>query len=141
VFFRRHKHLTQAQRESHVRDRRVHLANERTFLAWIRTAVSIMAFGLVVDKFTLFFQNYQKNGLSPETFSTVSDILGISIVALGCFTGILATIRYIRTEQDIEKGCFRPSIVLDLLFTAIFLILAAFLALQLLNARLITGVP
>jgi putative membrane protein len=33
---------------------RDHLANERTFLAWIRTSISIIAFGLAVFKFTLF---------------------------------------------------------------------------------------
>ena len=31
-----------------------HLANERTFLAWIRTSIAIMAFGFVVVKFALF---------------------------------------------------------------------------------------
>jgi len=36
-----------------VQNRRVHLANERTFLAWIRTSIGIMAFGFVVEKFGL----------------------------------------------------------------------------------------
>ncbi|MBB5439184.1 uncharacterized membrane protein YidH (DUF202 family) [Pedobacter sp. AK017] len=31
-----------------------HLANERTFLAWIRTSIGIMGFGFVVVKFSLF---------------------------------------------------------------------------------------
>jgi putative membrane protein len=31
-----------------------HAANERTFLAWVRTAVAIMAFGFVIEKFDLF---------------------------------------------------------------------------------------
>ena len=35
-------------------NRRVHLANERTFLAWIRTSIAMMAFGFVVEKFALF---------------------------------------------------------------------------------------
>ena len=30
-----------------------HAANERTFLAWIRTAIAIMAFGFLVEKFEL----------------------------------------------------------------------------------------
>lgn len=34
----------------HARD---HMANERTFLAWIRTSIGIMAFGFVVEKFAL----------------------------------------------------------------------------------------
>ena len=37
-------------------NRRVHLANERTFLAWIRTSIALMAFGFVVEKFALFLK-------------------------------------------------------------------------------------
>ena len=33
-----------------------HLANERTFLAWMRTSIGIMAFGFVVVKFSLFIK-------------------------------------------------------------------------------------
>ena len=32
------------------------MANERTFLAWIRTSIGIMAFGFVVEKFALFLK-------------------------------------------------------------------------------------
>lgn len=28
-----------------------HSANERTFLAWLRTGISIIAFGVVIEKF------------------------------------------------------------------------------------------
>ncbi len=140
MFFRRHKNLTDQQRESHVRDRRVHLASERTFLAWIRTAVSIMAFGVVVDKFIIFDQqNAARQGIIFQDFGIITDIIGIFIVMLGCLTGILATIRYIKMEKEIEKGHFSHSVVFDLLFTAVLLTLAAFLAIYLLNTRLIIG--
>ena len=33
-----------------------HLANERTFLAWVRTAIAVMAFGFIVEKFDLFLE-------------------------------------------------------------------------------------
>jgi len=39
-----------------VRNRRVHMANERTFLAWMRTSMGIMALGFVVEKFALFIK-------------------------------------------------------------------------------------
>jgi uncharacterized membrane protein YidH (DUF202 family) len=44
------------KKSARVRDRRVHMANERTFLAWIRTSIGIMAFGFVVEKFSLFIK-------------------------------------------------------------------------------------
>ena len=31
-----------------------HAANERTFLAWVRTGIAVIAFGFVVEKFNLF---------------------------------------------------------------------------------------
>ena len=33
-----------------------HSANERTFLAWVRTAIAVMAFGFLVEKFDLFLE-------------------------------------------------------------------------------------
>jgi putative membrane protein len=33
-----------------------HAANERTFLAWVRTAIAVMAFGFIVEKFDLFLE-------------------------------------------------------------------------------------
>ena len=33
-----------------------HAANERTYLAWVRTAIAVMAFGFLVEKFDLFLE-------------------------------------------------------------------------------------
>ncbi len=138
MFFLKHRKLTDEQRESHIRDRRVHLANERTFLAWIRTSVAIMAFGMVVDKASLFFQDYMsRHGHEHLPGSWMSEVIGICIVLMGCITGLLAAVRYLRTQRDIERGHFRPSIILDLLFTAVFITLAAFFVLHLLNTQLV----
>lgn len=48
------RQVTEDKKSQKVRNRRVHMANERTFLAWIRTSISIMACGFVVEKFALF---------------------------------------------------------------------------------------
>ncbi len=37
-----------------IRDYRDHAANERTFLAWVRTGIAVIAFGFVIEKFNLF---------------------------------------------------------------------------------------
>ena len=39
-----------------------HAANERTFLAWVRTAIAVMAFGFVIERFDLFVQ-----ALAPQS--------------------------------------------------------------------------
>ena len=50
------KNTIENKQSPKVRNRRVHMANERTFLAWIRTSIGIMAFGFVVEKFALFLK-------------------------------------------------------------------------------------
>ena len=66
-----------------------HLANERTFLAWMRTNLGIMAFGFVVEKFSLFIQQFQlylgKSGTLQAhlPFQEYSSVFGISLVAIG----------------------------------------------------------
>ena len=47
---------TENKKSTKVPNRRDHMANERTFLAWVRTSIGIMAFGFVVEKFALFIK-------------------------------------------------------------------------------------
>ena len=42
-----------------IRDYRDHSANERTFLAWVRTGIAVIAFGFVIEKFNLFVLRWQ----------------------------------------------------------------------------------
>src|ERR1700733_13565445 len=86
---------------------RDYMANERTFLAWIRTSIGIMAFGFVVEKFSLFIKQLSyfitKTPFSTE-FHPASQILfssafGIILVGLGALIGFLAFIKYKRVER------------------------------------------
>ena len=48
-----------------------HAANERTFLAWVRTAIAVMAFGFVIERFDLFrMDNFSP--MSPGSLSSPS---------------------------------------------------------------------
>jgi uncharacterized membrane protein YidH (DUF202 family) len=114
--------------------RRVHLANERTFLAWIRTSIAIMAFGFVVERFSLFLKEIStiaQKSQSPD--SSISDthgyasIFGIILVGLGILIGILAFFRYRNTQKQIEADMYRPSIKLDFLVTTLILVIGVFL--------------
>ena len=51
---------------SPIDDPRIYLAAERTFLAWIRTSVSLMGFGFLIARFALFIREY---GLMTRPFS------------------------------------------------------------------------
>lgn len=118
---------------------RDHLANERTFLAWIRTSIGIMAFGFVVEKFSLFLKQiaaFIKQPLAPEHgLSTYlqgySAIVGIILVALGALMSLLAFIKYRKTGKQINEQCFKPTLLLDLMLTMIVFFIGIFLAVYL----------
>jgi uncharacterized membrane protein YidH (DUF202 family) len=93
-----------------------HLANERTFLAWIRTSLGIIAFGFVIEKFGLFMKQMglivgksNVQNLSPS--QGYSEIIGILTVGFGTVIGLLAYINFKKTEKHILQGAsaYRPS--------------------------------
>jgi len=119
-----------------VRNRRVHMANERTFLAWIRTSISIMAFGFVVEKFSLFVKQvgyYFGKVASPPPQGS-SSVIGILLVGLGVLMGVLAFIRYKTVERQIDEDTYQPSVVLSVLLALSVLSIGVFLVLYLVHS-------
>jgi putative membrane protein len=85
-----------------------HAANERTFLAWIRTAIAIIAFGFVMEKFNLFLVAVAATA-SPAIAQRVERLAGplgrydgLALMLLGIVLIIVATLRFLRTERLIE---------------------------------------
>jgi len=97
-----------------------HLANERTFLAWIRTGVAIMGFGFVVVKFALFIKQISialegKNNILPgKGYSTQ---IGILLVAMGAFISLYSYFRYRVTEKQLDNRTYKPSMLPALILT------------------------
>ncbi len=117
-------------------NRRVHMANERTYLAWIRTSVAIMAFGFVVEKFSLFVKQmayYLGKEASPPQ-PGYSSIIGIILVGLGVVMGVLAYIRYKTVERQIEDDTFKSSGILSVLLFLSVLSIGVFLVLYLVHS-------
>ena len=125
-----------------VQNRRVHMANERTFLAWIRTSIGIMAFGFVMEKFALFvrqmgcFLNQTGPGekiplSSVSTATGSSSIIGVVLIGLGAVMGLLAFIRYKKVEREIDEDTYRPSLILDILLTLSIVAIGIFLVIYL----------
>ena len=121
---------------SKVRNRRVHMANERTFLAWIRTSIGVMAFGFVVEKFALFLKQvsyfFGKEVQSPS--HGYSSAFGIFLVGLGALMGVLAFIRYKKVEKQIDEDTYQPSLILDVLLALSVLTIGIFLIIYLIQS-------
>jgi len=88
-----------------------HLANERTFLAWIRTSIAVMGFGFVVVKFSLFIKQISLALGTKVSVHQTGDSrkIGILLVALGTITIILSFLRYQKTKYQLEKGLYYHS--------------------------------
>jgi len=113
-----------------------HLANERTFLAWIRTSIGIMAFGFVVVKFSLFLKQISLilgKGIVDQS-KGYSSVAGIVLVIVGAIAAMLSYIRYKKTEKQLEAGSYEHSSLLMAIVTAFIFIVSVFLIIYLIRS-------
>jgi putative membrane protein len=85
---------------------RLHQANERTMLAWIRTGIAVMAFGFAIARFGLFLR--QLAAVNPAAVHRSQGLestwVGAALVGIGVLTSFLATLRYAHTRRAIDRG-------------------------------------
>jgi putative membrane protein len=77
-------------RESTARD---HLANERTFLAWVRTALGLVGLGVLLERLV-------------ADGGAIAVAAGIGFIGFGGLSLIYAVSRYIRVAKNLERGMF-----------------------------------
>ncbi|HEY9629922.1 MAG TPA: DUF202 domain-containing protein [Coleofasciculaceae cyanobacterium] len=103
---------------------REHQANERTFLAWLRTSIALIGFGFAIARFGLFIQQLEfALGQVPAPNGLNSESLGVTLVITGILTIALATWRYNRVFWQIERGNYRPNRLIIWVTAAIVMIL------------------
>lgn len=81
------------------------LANERTFLAWIRTALALAGFGFVIARFALFTREFGlvTHSAAPEG-GGLSGGLGGAMVVAGIVAAIYGSHRYVATARGLRAG-------------------------------------
>lgn len=102
------------------------MANERTFLAWIRTGIGIMVFGFVIVKFSLFVNQmpsrlFQEPDL-PKNGSTI--LIGIALVITGAITIVLSYFRYKHFNKLLEQGKYLYSTMMLTILTIVIFIMS-----------------
>jgi putative membrane protein len=105
---------------------RDHLANERTLLAWQRTALALVGLGFVVDRFA--FEGSQEKAV-------LGTALGLAMIAGGGLTAVVGVIRFRRVEAQIDADDYQPSILAHLVFAAGIALVAVLLLVYLLLAK------
>lgn len=88
-----------------------HAANERTFLAWIRTGLTIMALGFVIERLDLFLAS--AGPALPDGAPTVPPHLeihyvSIALVGLGILVIAAAAWRFVSTNRAIDLQEAQP---------------------------------
>lgn len=103
-----------------------YLANERTFLAWIRTSIAIISLGFVVTKFSVWLHELALR-IAPGTpikETGASLPIGVTMMGLGAVLALLAAWRYHKVNLAIEQGQVKADRGLVILVTLMVLALA-----------------
>lgn len=97
--------------QTHESDPRVFFAAERTLLAWIRTALSIMALGFVIARFGLFLHliSLQVPAEHIRSNSGLSAGLGIFFVITGTVATLIASVQHQRFIATLPAADLPPS--------------------------------
>jgi putative membrane protein len=112
------------------------LANERTFLAYVRTALAFVAFGFVIARFSLFAREISIVAHIQISRTGSSAAFGVVMALLGILVGIVGAIRYARAERALREGrvsSLAPKMAY--LGAALIAAVGAFVAVDLLSFR------
>jgi putative membrane protein len=109
-----------------------HLANERTFLAWIRTGLATITFGFVVERFGLLLRELGVKGTLTPIFPVhYSSLIGVTLTLFGVLMIVIAFVNFLQNRRTIDIEQFHPhvnfAIVLTVIASLIGLILAGYL--------------
>jgi putative membrane protein len=105
-----------------------HLANERTFLAWIRTSISIIVFGFVVAKFGITLREFLRVSGNTARESGTSLMIGLGFMGMGILMALAAGFRYRTTMRRLEAGDFKPAGAMVTVWAVIAALFGAILA-------------
>jgi putative membrane protein len=109
-----------------------HLANERTFLAWVRTAIAVMAFGFVIERFGILLRELGlKVGQSPTNTLHYSKWLGITLTLLGLVLLIAALFNFLHVRASLEAERYHPGLLFPVVLTALATLIGVLLAIYL----------
>lgn len=109
-----------------------HLANERTFLAYVRTSLSLMAFGFVIAKFAVLAHAMPGTPAGVGPWAVMSGHrLGIAFAALGVALGALGSWRFIVVDIELKRDEYHSAPWLAIAVGAATVVIGALVILNL----------
>ncbi|MGD9532818.1 MAG: YidH family protein [Candidatus Nitrosocosmicus sp.] len=114
-----------------------YLANERTFLSWVRTSIALIGLGFIISKFSFFLTEFriiiQRNSVDRPEFSShepqfpidqISNWIGIGIIFLAILLILLALKNYLNAHKSIKTQTYSPNQKTIYFTTAIIVLLS-----------------
>jgi putative membrane protein len=119
-----------------------HAANERTFLAWVRTGIAVVAFGFLIERFNLFLLAVASSAsLQAEQRLRIERLSGplghydgLALIVGGLALIVVATFRFLRTgrlldDQEMhEASGLRLELILSATLVVVVAVVSAYLA-------------
>ena len=107
-----------------------HSANERTFLAWVRTSIGVIAFGFLVERFDLFLAFATPEAIIHKIAiprSEFGHVAGLVLIILGMVMILISAIRFAKNAREIDDEKIFPGTGsrVDLGLAALLVLLAA----------------
>ena len=119
--------MSQSTNPNELRD---HLANERTFLSWLRTAIAIVALGFVVAKSGILLREVGSTRVHAET-ARAGAVVGVALVFAGILIAVLGSVRFWQIRRDIDRGVVRFTPTLDIIMAILIAVMSIVLAVYL----------
>ncbi|MEB3351015.1 MAG: DUF202 domain-containing protein [Cyanobacteriota bacterium] len=114
---------------------RDHLANERTYLSWMRSGISLLGFGVLIVRIRVL-----RPPLAPQPPGNGWK-LGLAFSVVGLLMVGLASVHYFGVRNDIEDDDYEPPDRWVLLSTIVLLVLGAFVVLYVFNVPFDSPTP
>ncbi|MDQ3853414.1 MAG: DUF202 domain-containing protein [Thermoproteota archaeon] len=92
-----------------------YLANQRTFLSWVRTSIALIGLGFAIERFSIFLQQFRLIA-NPDTAGNVASVtadeysalVGIGMIVVGTAIVVYALKNYLESNKTITLGKYTP---------------------------------
>jgi putative membrane protein len=88
---------------------RDHLANERTFLAWVRTGIATIIFGFAIGRFAIALREFLRLQGQGAVTSGITAWFGVISIVGGVLLILAGLSRYRRTRAQLDADTFEPA--------------------------------
>ena len=77
---------------------------ERVFLAWVRTAIALMAMGFLLARIAVILESVASRSGADSALPREANFMGMALIGVGCLVSMVATWRFYCDRRNIVRG-------------------------------------